>query len=305
MSQRPFAACSLVLFNPLDGTHQTLASVGYDERVLSHLNGRFLTDDVAYNFYRAHGHRQRALKWAEMPFTYKDTYSVQEIFQPAGFKEGITLCLYSRDGRYTGSLHISTDDARFPTEDMMSGDIQCLQTILGNFTDLLRSVAGPLAAKFENGGGCLITTTGEVLELPGVSPLFQSLRIALCFELNLRINCQIPDVFLFKHGSVWYRVHTGIVNGGARAIVAERCVIPHELTGRELEIIEMLISGATNLEIASQIFVARTTVAKHLENIFDKLECNSRTSVVTTALTSNLRRLPRLRGDKILQADSH
>lgn len=295
VSQRPFVASSLAVYNPLSGTHQTIASVGYDQRVLSHLDGWLITHDIAYQYYRDQGHRQKALKWAEMPFSYRDTHSVQKVFWPAGFREGITLRLHSRDGRYTGNLHISTDDPRFPTKEMMTGEIQCLQTILGNFTDLLRSVSGQFATKLEGGSGCLITRGGDVIELPGVNPLDHTLRDALISQFRLLERDQIPEVFLFKHDAAWFRVYTGVLQGGARAIVAEECQILHGLTGRELEIIELLISGATNSEIASKIFVARTTVSKHLENIFHKLGCNSRTSVVTTALASNLRRLPTLR----------
>jgi DNA-binding CsgD family transcriptional regulator len=295
VSQRPFVASCLSVYNPLNGTHQTIASVGYDQRVLSHLNGWLVTDDIIYQYYRDQGHRQKALKWAEMPFAYRDTYSVQEVFLPAGFREGITLRLHSRDGRYTGNLHISTDDPRFPTKEMMTGEIQCLQTILGNFTDLLRSVSGQFLTKLEGGSGCLITRGGDVIELPGVAPLHYTLRDALISRFKRLDRYQIPELFLFKHEAAWFRVYTGVLQGGARAIVAEQCQTLHGLTERELEIIELLISGATNSEIASKIFVARSTVSKHLENIFLKLGCNSRTSVVTIALASNLRRLPTLR----------
>jgi DNA-binding CsgD family transcriptional regulator len=295
VSQRPFVASSLAVYNPLSGTHQTIASVGYDQRVLSHLNGWLVTDDIIYQYYRDQGQRQKALKWAEMPFAYRDTYSVQKVFLPAGFREGITLRLHSRDGRYTGNLHISTDDPRFPTKEMMASEIQCLQTILGNFTDLLRSVSGQFLTKFEGGSGCLITRDGDVIELPGVPPLYHTLSDALISRFKLLDLHQIPEVFLFKHEAAWFRVYTGVLQGDARAIVAEQCQILHGLTERELEIIELLISGATNGEIASKIFVARSTVSKHLENIFLKMGCNSRTSVVTTALASNLRRLPKLR----------
>ena len=103
---------------------------------------------------------------------------------------------------------------------------------------------------------------------------------------------QIPEVFLFRHGSGWFQVHTGAVDGGGRAIVARACEIPYGLTARELEIVDLLISGASNAEIASRVFVARTTVSKHLENIFEKMGCSNRTAVVTTALSEHLRRLP-------------
>jgi DNA-binding CsgD family transcriptional regulator len=297
VSQRPFVAASLAVYSPLNGTHQTIASVGYDQRVLSHLNGWLVTDDLIYQYYRDQGQRQKALKWAEMPFAYRDTYSVQKVFLPAGFREGITLRLHSRDGRYTGNLHISTDDPRFPTKEMMANEIQCLQTILGNFTDLLRSVSGQFLTNLEGegGGGCLITRDSDVIELPGVPPLCHSLRDALISQFKLLDRHQIPEVFLFKHEAAWFRVYTGVLQGDARAIVASPYRILHGLTERELEIIELLMSGATNSEIASKIFVARSTVSKHLENIFLKMGCNSRTSVVTIALASNLRRLPTLR----------
>lgn len=292
VSQRPFIASSLATYNPLNGTHQTLASVGYDHRVLSHLNDWLVTDDIAYQYYRVQGHRQKALKWAEMPFNYKDTYSVQNVYLPAGFREGITLRLHTRDGRYTGNLHISTDDRRFPTKEMMTNDIQCLQTILGNFTDILRRVSGRFMTKVAGSSGCLMTLYGEVIGLPGVAPIEHLLRDTLVAQLRSLDQDQVPEVFLFKHDSVWFRIHTGLLEGSTRAVVAERCQPPHGLTERELEIVELLISGASNNQIASSIFVARTTVAKHLESIFDKLGCNSRTSVVRIALSSHLRRLP-------------
>jgi DNA-binding CsgD family transcriptional regulator len=296
MSTRPFVASSIALFNPLDGTHQTIASSGYSQRVLSHLNGWLVTDDIAYRYYCGQGTCHKSLKWSEMPFAYRDTYSVKKVFWPAGFREGITLRLHSRDGRYTGNLHISTDDPRFPTEQMMTDEIQCLQTILGNFTDLLRSISGQFAARLKGGSGCLLTRGGEVLDLPGVVPISESLRISLIRQMGELDSHLIPDIFVFRHVASWFRVYTGLIQEGARAILVEECKTLHGLTERELEIIELLRSGATNNEIAAKIFVARATVAKHLENIFEKLGCNSRTAVVAMAIESDLRRLPTLRG---------
>jgi len=295
MSQRPYAASSLALFNPLSGKHETIASVGYDDRVLSHLNGWLVSDDIAYQYYRGQGHQQKALKWSEMPFAYRDTFSVKEVFLPAGFREGITLRLHSRDGRYTGNLHISTDDERFPTKEMLTDEIQSLQTILGNFTDLLRFVSSQFGAKIAGGSGCLITADGEIIDLPGVAHIDPGLCEALCAHFRHLGPERIPDVFLFRRDSTWVRVYTGIFEAGARAVLVQKCTIPYGLTARELAIIDLLISGTTNSEIAEKLFVARATVSKHLENIFDKMECNSRTSVVTIALASNLRRLPDLR----------
>ncbi|MGM0913402.1 MAG: LuxR C-terminal-related transcriptional regulator [Pseudomonadota bacterium] len=48
------------------------------------------------------------------------------------------------------------------------------------------------------------------------------------------------------------------------------------LTRRELEIIGMLGSGASNLEISEQLFVSEHTVKSHLYNIFRKIDVHSR-----------------------------
>lgn len=49
------------------------------------------------------------------------------------------------------------------------------------------------------------------------------------------------------------------------------------LTGRELEVLEVLAAGARNKEIAARLFIAPKTVAAHLARIFAKLGVTNRT----------------------------
>lgn len=49
-----------------------------------------------------------------------------------------------------------------------------------------------------------------------------------------------------------------------------------ELTRREREIAELAARGLSNREIAEELCITETTVKKHLSNIFEKLEINSR-----------------------------
>jgi DNA-binding CsgD family transcriptional regulator/N-acetylneuraminic acid mutarotase len=62
----------------------------------------------------------------------------------------------------------------------------------------------------------------------------------------------------------------------------------YELSDRELEILEMLASGASNKEIAAQLVISTNTVKVHLRNIYTKLKVNSRTEAAMFALRSNL-----------------
>jgi LuxR family transcriptional regulator, maltose regulon positive regulatory protein len=55
------------------------------------------------------------------------------------------------------------------------------------------------------------------------------------------------------------------------------------LSERELEVLQLIASGLTNQEIADRLVLAKSTVKKHIENIFGKLFVNNRTHAVSRA----------------------
>ena len=61
-----------------------------------------------------------------------------------------------------------------------------------------------------------------------------------------------------------------------------------ELSPRELEVIRLLVSGASNKEIAAHLVLSENTIKTHLSRIFDKLGARSRAEVVAIALQRNL-----------------
>ncbi|MCW2513471.1 MAG: response regulator containing a CheY-like receiver domain and an DNA-binding domain [Mycobacterium sp.] len=62
------------------------------------------------------------------------------------------------------------------------------------------------------------------------------------------------------------------------------------LTKREIEILARIASGATNKQVADQIFISEKTVGRHLANIYAKLGVSSRTAAVTWAYANNVLR---------------
>jgi len=63
---------------------------------------------------------------------------------------------------------------------------------------------------------------------------------------------------------------------------------PHALSERETEILKLLAQGASNRQIASQLFLAEGTVKNYISNILDKLGVVDRTQAALRARELNL-----------------
>jgi ATP/maltotriose-dependent transcriptional regulator MalT len=62
----------------------------------------------------------------------------------------------------------------------------------------------------------------------------------------------------------------------------------HPLTDRELEVLQLVASGATNREVANRLHISEKTVARHISNIFNKLDLSSRAAATAYAFQHGL-----------------
>jgi DNA-binding NarL/FixJ family response regulator len=60
------------------------------------------------------------------------------------------------------------------------------------------------------------------------------------------------------------------------------------LTPRELEVLKLVATGRTNQAIASELVLSEKTVARHLSNIFAKLDLSSRSAATAYAYEHHL-----------------
>jgi DNA-binding NarL/FixJ family response regulator len=63
---------------------------------------------------------------------------------------------------------------------------------------------------------------------------------------------------------------------------------PNGLTTREVEVLRLVAAGLSNPDIATRLFLSEKTVARHLSNIFGKLDVRSRTAAAAFAFEHHL-----------------
>ncbi len=72
-----------------------------------------------------------------------------------------------------------------------------------------------------------------------------------------------------------------------KARLAERAASP-TLTGREVEVLQLISEGLRNKEVGATLGIAEGTVQIHVKNIFSKLNVNDRTAAVQVAVRRGL-----------------
>ena len=104
---------------------------------------------------------------------------------------------------------------------------------------------------------------------------------ALRQRLQQTAPALVPDLHL--RASRWYEQRGLFAEAASHALAAP---VPHsdklveQLTSREREVLQLLLNGASNREIADHLILSMNTVKKHVLNIRGKLNVRSRAQVI-------------------------
>lgn len=95
----------------------------------------------------------------------------------------------------------------------------------------------------------------------------------------------LKDMFFDELERAIRKVHAGsrLIPGPVAERLAER-MTGSDLTSREVEVLEHIVAGQSNKEIATALSISEATVKSHINNILGKLGVSDRTQAATTAL---------------------
>jgi DNA-binding CsgD family transcriptional regulator len=284
------ASCDSALLASVDrstGRHRLLASVGYPDAVADFVVDGYPSTCPGYAFTRGVG---LPVRMCDIPFDYRATRTYCEVLEPAGFREGVTVCLRNGSGEGTGLLTLSSVDRR-PASPEVLVTLSALSSRLASVSERQQAAgrpepsvgAGEVLVTVATGSGRIRVPTGADEGLP----LTRAELLAVA-QLTARSRRDRVGFFHQDRHRRWWAVRaqrTVPTSPGAADVVltVREQQPPRGLTARELEILTLMVSGLANAEIAARLSTSVSTVKTHVEHVLHKLGSPSRAGAVGTA----------------------
>lgn len=286
-------AFALVAWDPMSSTHRhtTIARDGYSDNTMLYVNDGFVANCPVFAIAKTQ--EARALRWRDYKRDWNvylpDTFTAQQYLMPDGFREGTTMCLHLADGRRVGAIHLSWSKEAFATDERRELT-ERFGPMLANVCDQLRTPQ-VMADELAPGAHALVLSpSGAAFRLPNRSP-----------GPHLGEGGALRRLILEKsrparpHRFIWpdedgrcHKVTLTPCRGDIVLVTEDSAPWPYNLSFRELQILHLVTTGASNPEIAEQLFVSPRTVSTHIEHLLAKMGCDSRTRLAAVAVSEGL-----------------
>lgn len=288
------SASAICLWDPIQRCHVGVANRAYPEEVMEHFNSWFVDNDPLFDAMRVHG--LGALRWRDFP-DYRSGYSVNNVFRPAGFDEGLSARLITTDGTYVGTIHVNCDDSRFPRDEDVV-EINALRVQVADQLDfsvrprMVSELVAPEAQAWvvDDFGHAHLLRLGDTFHSALDSLVVN--EIAAAFRAaapGLR-----PEALRYHDGVSWLHIRRIATSSRYRGdslravLLATRVALPMGITARELDALTLAVCGLTNGQIAAQLFISARTAGHHLESASAKLGAANRAACASQAVSLGL-----------------
>jgi DNA-binding CsgD family transcriptional regulator/Flp pilus assembly protein TadD len=170
-----------------------------------------------------------------------------------------------------------------------------LETIARDFgTPALKAAAATARGALRLAEG---DVSGALESLRHASAIWQELRLPyetararMLYGIAVRRSGDEEDARLELRAALAGFERLGAAGDARKAtgLLAERGELPRGLTEREVEVLRLVAAGKTNREIAAGLVISEHTVARHLQNMFAKLNVSSRSAATAFAFEHGL-----------------
>ncbi|WP_405767739.1 LuxR C-terminal-related transcriptional regulator [Streptomyces sp. NBC_01538] len=288
-------AGALLLWDPMTRAHRALAVVTYGDATVAALGDRYAAS--AEN--RPVRERRLPMRIDDMPGDYRLSPMYREVLRPAGFEDGMTACLVSDSGVYTGMLHFSAA-VRGAFHDDATELLEALTPALARMCDVARRQTTGCAIP-SGANATLIDHTGRAWAVESCAPALAPTQPGFTGFLHRFIaSPQVAATGLQASSEGWLALQVLKVADplGRRepAVLVQELPtarLPHSLSPREYDILNGMAAGFSNQQLASQRDVSLRTVTTHVERILHKMGQPSRAGAVASALREGILYLDR------------
>ncbi|SFL21757.1 helix-turn-helix transcriptional regulator [Geodermatophilus ruber] len=295
----PFEAGFIALLPPGGSAHVPLIRHGYDDRTDGYLDSPEFLHDLELGGQRRTRH---PVQHVDTPVPQAEIPVWAEYLLPAGFRGAVGVALFTPDHRYLGLLGVTTERAT-PTGADACNLAELLAEQVAVAVDPWRSLATIAEMVHAATAGVVLTLSGMVQPLPGrpdhrllargsgvlaaaVVQLAEGSTYASFLaplpggedgddagtHARITVLAAPPDLQLFA----------------AAVVLVSPAGNLHGLSRRELQVLGLLVTGATNEQIAEGLGISVRTVAVHLDHVRAKLGAPSRTTAAARALRLGL-----------------
>jgi DNA-binding CsgD family transcriptional regulator len=295
----PFEAGFIALLPPGDGAHVPLSRHGYDDRTNGYLDSPAFLQDLDLGGQRRTRrpvqHVNSRMPQAEIPVW-------ADYLLPAGFRGALGVALFTPERRYLGLLGVTTERAT-PTGPAACNLAELLAEQVAVAVDPWRSLATIAGMVQQASAGIVLVPSGAVLPLPGLPDhrlLAAGSGVLAAAAAQLAEGgphgsflAPLPDAEGAEGAETHARITVLAAPPDVQLFAAAVVLVSpagdlHGLSRRELQVLGLLVTGASNERIAAALGITARTVEVHVDHVRAKLAAPSRTAAAARALRLGL-----------------